>query len=131
VVRQHCHDIGLATYVVTLDGELFQLVVTLILIWMYLGLEPGLGLVLGLACEGLGLGLGTCWIRYRSVRWSYPTLLLPTMSLHMYTKVHTPPTPMLSITTTVVRLRPGPSPSSCPPTLPSRRGPRSNSQIPH
>ena len=28
-----------------------------------------------------------------------------------------------------VRLRPGPSPSSCLPTLPSRRGPRSNSQI--
>jgi len=67
VLRQHCHDIGLATYVVTLDGELFQLVVTSILIWLYLGLEPGLGLNssgLGLACQGLGLG--TCWTRYMS-----------------------------------------------------------------
>jgi len=66
VLRQHCHDIGLATYVVTLNGELFQLVVTLILIWLYLGLEPGLGLGFGLDSSGLGLGLGTCWTRYRS-----------------------------------------------------------------
>jgi len=40
VLRQHCHDIGLATYVVTLDGELFQLVATLISIWLYVGLNP-------------------------------------------------------------------------------------------
>ena len=71
MLRQHCHDIGLNTYVVTLDGALFQLVFTLILIWLYLGLEPGLGLDssglgLGLACQGLGLGLCTCWIHYRS-----------------------------------------------------------------
>ena len=87
MLRQHCHDIGLATYVVTLDGELFQLV-TLILTWLYLGLEPGLGfdssglrldssgLGLGLGCQGLGLacqrlGLGTCWTRYRSVFTNY------------------------------------------------------------
>jgi len=62
VLRQHCHDIGLVTYVVTLNGELFQLVVTLRLIWLYLGLEPGLEL----DSSGLGLGLGTCWTRYRS-----------------------------------------------------------------
>jgi len=62
--RQHCHDIGLATYVVTLDDELFQLV-TLILIWLYLGLKLRLDSIgLGLACQGLGLG--TCWTRYRS-----------------------------------------------------------------
>jgi len=60
VLRQHCHDIGLATYVDTLNGELFQLVITLILICLYLGL--------GLDSSGLGLGLrlGTCWTRYRS-----------------------------------------------------------------
>jgi len=64
VLRQHCHDIGLATYVLTLNGELFQLIVTVhcFLICPYLGLR------LGLACQGLrlGLGLGTCWTRYRS-----------------------------------------------------------------
>ena len=72
MLRQHCHDIGLATYVVTLDGELFQLV-TLILILLYLGLEPGLRLGLGLdssglglACQGLRFGFSTCWTRYRS-----------------------------------------------------------------
>ena len=54
MLKQHCHDIGLATYVVTLDGELFQLVFTLILIWLYLGLlEPGLGL------DSSGLGFGS------------------------------------------------------------------------
>jgi len=53
VLRQHCHDIGLATYVVTLNDELFQFVVTLFLTCLYLGL-------------GLGLGLGTCWTRYKS-----------------------------------------------------------------
>ena len=49
-------DSGLVTYVATCNGELFELVVTLI--WLYLGLEPGLTFQ--------RLGLGTCWTRYKS-----------------------------------------------------------------
>ena len=47
-----------------LSGELFQLVVTLILIWLYLGLEPRPGLGLGTAYAGLVTGLRLCLKRH-------------------------------------------------------------------
>ena len=64
--------------------------------------------------------------------WPYPTLLLPTMSSHLplrYLHLPHPRPPLPLVPLAKVRLRPGPSPSSCLPTLPSRRGPRSTSQI--
>jgi len=64
------------SYVVTSNDELFELVVTLI--WLYLAIKPRLGF--GLDSSGLGLGLGICWTRYRS---ECRRLIEETYTLHL------------------------------------------------
>ena len=75
--------------------------------------------------------------RKSMMTWPYQTLPLSTMSYHLPLRyLHLPHPHLLLLLLPLlpvakVRLRPGPSPNSCLPTLHSRRGPRSNSKILH